>query len=51
MKNLMLGVEDGNLDRVLKMINEAVGRAEERTIQGLGSSDASDKKVLLESDF
>ena len=51
LKNLMLGVEDGNLDRVLKMINEAVGRAEERTIQGLGSSDASDKKVLLESDF
>ena len=47
----MLGVEDGNLDRVLKMINEAVGRAEERNIQGLGSAEASGRKVLLESDF
>ena len=47
LKNLMLGVEDGNLDRVLKMVNDAVGRADERNIQTSGS----EEKKLIDSDF
>ena len=47
LKNLMLGVEDGNLDRVLKMVNDAVGRADERNIQASGS----EEKKLIDSDF
>ena len=52
LKNLMLGVEDGNLDRVLKMVNDAIGRAEERMFRDLGgSSSMTEEKILIDSDF
>ena len=52
LKNLMLGVEDGNLDRVLKMVNDAISRAEERMFRDLGGADSSsERKVLVDSDF
>ena len=52
LKNLMLGVEDGNLDRVLKMVNDAVSRAEERMFRGLGGTDSlTEHKELVDSDF
>ena len=50
LKNLMLGVEDGNLDRVLKMVNDAIGKAEDRIFRELGSGTEESKK-LLDSDF
>ncbi len=52
LKNLMLGVEDGNLDRVLKMVNDAVSRAEDRMFRDLGGTDSlTEQKILIESDF
>ena len=52
LKNLMLGVEDGNLDRVLKMVNDAIGRAEERMFRDLGGSGSmTEEKILIDSDF
>ncbi len=50
LKNLMLGVEDGNLDRVIKMVDGAISRAEDRAFRELGSG-SSDQKILLDSDF
>ena len=49
-KNLMLGVEDGNLDRVLKMVNDAVSKAEDRMFRELGSGTPT-QKILFDSDF
>ena len=51
LKNLMLGVEDGNLDRVLKMVNDAISRAEERMFRDLGGGSSTENKVLVDSDF
>jgi hypothetical protein len=50
LKNLMLGVEEGNLDRVLKMVDDAIGKAEDRMFRELGSG-STEQKILLDSDF